>query len=104
MPCDQIILCKIEISAANGDLLTLALETLIEQGILPRYRLGGERAREQAARIIRQGLVRLPAGQEFLVDRIKQEYSRQAVQAAARKFGWRVYQKSPQKLTVTRSL
>ena len=102
MPCDQIILCKIEISAANGDLLTLALETLIEQGILPRYRLGGERAREQAARIIRRGFVSLSAGQEHLADRIKQEYSRQVVLAASRKLGWRVYQKTPQKLAVTR--
>ena len=102
MPCDQIILCKIEISAANLDLLTAALETLIGQGILPRYRLGGERAREQAARIIRQGFISLPAGQEYLADKIKSEYSRQSVQAAARKFGWRLQEKTPQKLTVTR--
>ena len=102
MPCDQIILCKLEIGATNVDLLTLALETLIEQGILPRYRLGGERAQEQAARIIRQGFVSLSAGQEYLADRIKQEYSRQAIQAAARKFNWHVYRKTPQKLAVAR--
>ena len=104
MPCDQIVLCKIEIAATNADLLTLALETLIEQGILPRYQRGGDRAQEQAARIIKQGFVSLPAGQQHLADQIKSEYSRQAVQAAARKFGWRVYQKSPQKLAVTRRI
>ena len=102
MPCNQIILNRVKIEAANLDLLTAALETLIEQGILPRYGLGGERAREQAARIIRQGFVSLPAGQEYLADKIKSEYSRQAVQSAARKFGWRVYQKTPQKLAVAR--
>ena len=102
MPCDQIILNKIEISATNLDLLTLALETLIEQRILPRYGIGAARVSELAARIIRQGFVSLPAGQEHLADRIKQEYSRQAVQAAARKFGWRLQEKTPQKLVVTR--
>lgn len=102
MPCNQIILNKIEISVANLDMLTKALETLIEQGIIPRYRLGGERAREQATRIITQGFVSLPAGQEHLADRIKQEYSRQAVQAAALKFNWRMREGRQGHLTVTR--
>ena len=102
MPCDQIVLCKIEIAAVNADLLTLALETLIAQGFLPRYGLGVGRVSELAARIIKQGFVSLPVGQEHLADRIKQEYSRQAVQAAARKFGWRVQEKTPQKLVATR--
>ena len=100
MPCDQIVLCNIEIAATNADLLTLALETLIEQGKWARS--NRESVRQEAERIIRRGFVSLPAGQEHLADRIKQEYSRQAVQAAARKFGWRIQQKTPQKLTVTR--
>lgn len=84
MPCDQIILNKVEISVANLDLLTKALETLIEQGVIPRYRLGGGDAKQQAARIKREGFISLPTGQEHLADRIKQEYARQVVQAAAR--------------------
>lgn len=102
MPCNQVILNKVEISVANLDLLTKALESLIEQGVIPRYRLGGERAREQAERIIKEKGIRLPAGQEYLADKIKQEYSRQAIQAAARKLSWRITQKSPQKLVAMR--
>ena len=100
MPCDRITLCKIEIGATNVDLLTLALETLIAQQKWARS--NRETIRMQADRIIRQGFVSLPAGQEYLADKIKSEYSRQAVLAAARKFGWRVNQKTPQKLTATR--
>lgn len=102
MPCNKIITNLVEIQAANLELLTKALETLIEQGVIPRYRLGGERVKEQAERIIRQGAIRLPAGQEYQADLIKREYSRQAVLAASRKLGWQVKQKTPQKLTVTR--
>ena len=102
MPCNQIILNKIEISVANPDVLTRALETLIEQGVLPRYRLGGERAHEQALRIIKQGFVSLPKGQEYLADRIKREYAHQAIRVAGRKFNWRITQQTPQKMTATR--
>ena len=100
MPCDQVILCKIEIAATNADLLTLALETLIEQKKWARSR--SETIRQQAERIIKQGFISLSAGQEYIADEIKREYSRQAIQAAARKFNWRVYQKTPQKLAVAR--
>ena len=100
MPCDQIILNRVKIEAANLDLLTLALETLVAQGKWARS--NRESVRQEVERIIRQGFVSLPAGQEHLADRIKQEYSRQAVMAASRKFGWRVQEKTPQKLTVTR--
>ena len=104
MPCDEIILNKVEIKVANLDLLTKALESLIDQGKAPRYWDGGYRAREQAEQIIKRGFVRLPAGQEHLADLIKQEYSRQAVQAAARKFNWRIQENSraKNKLTATK--
>ena len=102
MPCNQIILNNVEIQVADFDLLTKALETLIEQGQAPRYWDGGYRAREQAEQIIKRGFIRLPAGKEQLADLIKQEYSRQAVQATARKMNWRITQKSPQKLVATR--
>lgn len=72
------------------------------KGLAPRYWDGGYRARDQAAQIIKRGFVRLPVGQEYLADKIKQEYSRQAVRTAARKIGWQVKQKSPQKLTISR--
>ena len=104
MPCDEIILNNIEIKAANLDLLTKALEYLIDQGKAPRYWDGGYRAREQAEQIIKRGFVRLPAGQEQLADLIKQEYSRQAIQAAARKFNWRLQEKpgAGNKMTATK--
>ena len=102
MPCNQIILNNIEIKAVDLDLLTKALEILIEQGIAPRYWDGGYQAKEQAEQIIKRGFIRLPKGQEFLADKIKVEYSRQAIQATARKMNWRITQKSPQKLVATR--
>lgn len=101
MPCNQIILNKIEISATNLDLLTKALEILIERGTLP-YRSGGENTRQQAARIIKQGFISLPVGQDYLADYIKREYSRQAVQAAARKFNWQIQEKKIGRLIVTK--
>ena len=100
MPCDQIVLCRIEIAATNADLLTLALESLIENRKWARSR--SETIRQQAERIIKQGFISLSAGQEYIADEIKREYSRQVVLAASRKLGWRVYQKTPQKLAVTR--
>ena len=102
MPCDQIVLCKIEITATNADLLTAALETLIARKELRLWDLNAESAAQLAGRIQASGFIRVVSGKESLADRIKQEYSRQAVQAAARKFGWRVQEKTPQKLTVTR--
>ena len=100
MPCDQIILNKVEIKAADAELLSRTLQSLIEQGVLRSVL--ARQPRLWAELIIKQGFVNLPAGQEYLADKIKQEYSRQVVQAAARKFGWRVQQKAQQKLVVTR--
>ena len=102
MPCDQIILNKVEIKAANLTLLTAAIESLVAKVELRLVLLRVFSERELAEQIIKQGFIRLPAGQEYLADKIKQEYSRQVVQAAARKFGWRVQQKAQQKLVVTR--
>lgn len=104
MPCNTVVLNEVEIKVANLDLLTEALEVLIKQGIMPRYWYGGYPAKAQAEQIMKRGFVRLPIGYEHLADRIKQEYSRQAIASAARKFNWRL-QESPKnrnKMTATR--
>lgn len=95
MPCNQIILNKIELSAANLGLLTKALE-------LVRYGAGSTIAKEEARRIIAQGFISLPESQEYLADKIRQEYSRQAIQLATRKFNWQVTQHNTQKFTAKR--
>lgn len=95
MPCNQIILNKVELSAANLDLLTKALEIV-------RYAPGTTIAKEEAKRIIANGFISLPAGQEHLADKIRQEYSRQAIQLATRKFNWHLIQKTSQKFTAKR--
>ena len=102
MPCDQVILNKVEITTANLTLLYNALAELISRGELSLRNLQAADVVSAADRIIREGQVSVRPGQEYLADKIKQEYSRQVVQAAARKFGWRVQQKAQQKLVVTR--
>lgn len=109
MPCNQVILNEVEIRVANVDLLARAIGALAEneQLILMRaVRIGTVNGLAQEIR--RVGVILVPAGQEYLADRIKQEYSRQAIQVSARKFNWRL-QESPRvatflryKLTATR--
>jgi len=100
MPCDSIVLNNIEISVANEELLTKALAEV--------YRVSEDNVAALARKIISQGFIRLPAGkllisQEGIADRIKQEYSRQAILQAARKNNWRL-QENPRnkKMLATR--
>lgn len=91
MPCNQVVTSTVEIRAANVDLLAHAIGALpeTEQLVLMRaVRIGSVNGLAQEIR--RAGVIFVPAGQEHLADKIKQEYSRQAIQAAARKFNWRL--------------
>ena len=105
MPCDEIILNKIEIRAANVEMLADAIAALpeVDRQVLVRSANTMSMLR-LAERIINSGFVFVPAGQEFLADKVKQEYSRQAVQAAARKFNWRIQEnpRAKNKLTATK--
>ena len=100
MPCDEIILNKIEIRAANVEMLADAIAALpeVDRQVLVRSANTMSMLRI-AERIINSGFVFVPAGQEFLADKIKQEYSRQAIRYAARKFNWRLQEKPGNKMT-----
>lgn len=105
MPCNQIITSAIEIRATNIDLLARAIGALpeTEQLVLMRaVQIGSVLGLAQEIR--RAGVILVPAGQEYLADRIKQEYSRQAIQSAARKFNWRLQEnpRAKNKMTATR--
>lgn len=105
MPCDQVILNKVEIRAANVEMLADAIAALPEIDRLALVRAANTMSMLRIAeRIINSGFVFVPVGQEFLADKIKQEYSRQAIQAAARKFNWRLQEKpgTKNKMTATK--
>lgn len=105
MPCNTIVLNKVEIRVANRLLLPHAIGALPERDQLVLMRAYGVGSIFLLAdQIVSEGFVRVPVGQEYLADRIKQEYSRQAIRSAARKFNWRVQENPRQKnkLTATR--
>lgn len=94
MPCDSIQLNSVELGKMNGALLTLALRELGATNVQitgrgAYFMLGGVPVRIQDGRMI------VRAGYEHLADRVKVAYSRQAVQYAAKKNGWKVKEVKP---------
>lgn len=104
MPCNQVILNKVEIKVVNLYLLTVAIESLVDDRVIQLSQHQVSTERELAERIVSEGFIRVPVGKEFLADRIRQEYSRQAIWSAARKFNWRIQANlhDKNKLTATR--
>jgi hypothetical protein len=103
MPCDEIILNTVEIKAANVEMLADAIAALPEADRQVLVKSANSMSMLRIAeRIVNSGAIPVPAGQEFLADKIKQEYSRQAIQAAARKFNWRLQEKPGNKMTATK--
>ena len=97
MPCWETRSVTVDLKVANADILTEALIALninplrnplfVEEIIIEGKITWMETTQERAQEITRK---------------IKQEYSRQSALVAARKYGWRISQKSPSKMTVTR--
>lgn len=88
MPCDSIILNRVNLSVANMQLLFDALETMGADQI----KIVGKNAQF----ILDGNLYRIQNGQLVgsdrnlgaMADRIKRAYSKQCVTSAAKRFGW----------------
>jgi hypothetical protein len=100
-PCDSITLAQVHLGLANKDILEQTLKTLADGGKVRRdhndftfFRNGDK------YRIISDGQLVCSAGLEGMADVIKRAYSGQVVKAAAKKFGWDLKAKTPEKLTV----
>ena len=102
MPCWESRSIAIEFVVANETLLYAALANLIAKGMLSLTDLNASDVVSAAKRIVAEGQIRLRAGKEPLASAIKQEYGRVAILTATERYGWKVYQKSPSKMTVTR--
>jgi hypothetical protein len=87
MPCDSIILNRVELKVANHDVLADALKAMgardVTVGVnVVTFRLDG------ASYAIRQGKLEGRGNVGAVADRIKRAYGKQCVTAAARRFGW----------------
>lgn len=106
MPCNTVQRNNIEIKALDVDMLAKTLDSLLDKCDIPVSFLnqfyGKRDIKGVAEAIIKAGSVSVRPGDEYIADLIKQEYSRQVVASAAKRFGWRIQEKTKQKLVVTR--
>lgn len=103
MPCDSITTMQVHLGLANRDMLEQTLRGLADAGTLRRYGKEFDFYRDgQRYRITGEGKLICREGLERTADVIKRAYSKQLVSQAARKFGWELSTKTPQKLTVRR--
>ena len=103
MPCDSVTTMQVHLGLANRDMLEQTLKTLADGGKVRRY--GKEfdfYYQGESYRITAEGKLICREGLEGTADVIKRAYSKQVVSQAARKFGWEMTAKTPQKLTVRR--
>lgn len=102
MPCDQIRTMTCTLEGANLEILKRAL-TRLGYNVTANARTGSLSAyhRESGDSLSYDGhRLRAPVGTDMNL--IKRAYSRATVDSAAQRYGWRVNEKSPTRLTVER--
>lgn len=92
MPCDQIILNRVELPKMNEALLKKALVALKANGI---WQTGGVTyfTLDGVSCQISNGKLVVPEGSEHLADKLKRAYSSEVVQYTAKRNGWTLTKK-----------
>jgi hypothetical protein len=100
MPCDTIILNRVDLNLADRGILRAALGKM--PGVTNVVAFGETISfdRHGLGYSIRAGKLVGPGEVGALADEIKQAYSREIVAQTAKKYGWQVKQKSPNKFEV----
>jgi hypothetical protein len=92
MPCDQIVLCQVNIDAPNKGLLCRAIMSL---GYEVNMMASGEVVfwhKDVPNQIMRinAGTASVPRGLEEVIDDVKRAYSKEVLKEASSKFGFRL--------------
>lgn len=102
MPCYTERKITVELQAANRELLLKGLTALGITATESRRGLVLTRGR-QTLGVLADGRLELEYGVDVaLANEIKQAYSGQVVQAAARRFGWTIKQEQPNQFLIQR--
>lgn len=104
MPCDSILLNKIELGAANTVLLVQGMQSLgfTVQSYGPTGLIFWRESEPGVKMYVRDGKVEVPAGRESLADDIKRAYSKEVLKVASKKFGFALVPGKENKFTLSR--
>src|ERR1039458_423510 len=100
MPCDTIILNRVDLNLADCGILLAALGRM--SGVTSVREFAGQVTFDRGYQtyVIREGKLVGPGEVGPLADEIKRAYSKEVVDRTAKKFGWQVRQKAPNKFEV----
>ena len=103
-PCDSIQLARVDLNLVNKEILSKTLESFADAGTVHRYgRKGWLFAKDGIGyRIDDDGRLVCAPGREAMADELKRAYSKKVIETGAKKFGWNMTAKTPQKLTLKR--
>jgi hypothetical protein len=103
MPCNTITTTKLEMTKANADVLTMALEAL---GMTVTEKSGvkivANSRGESLTWIAGKGITIKSTRTSKIASTLQQEYSKQAIQWVAKRSGWQVKQESENMFAVSK--